>query len=159
LFSSTSVHGQTLQIEELKANFLHGFIEFVSWDENPETKQVVIGIIGSSSMVNHLEKSGARRNINNAPRAVHIKDSEQLAEVDLLYVTSGNRNRWPSLVKLAREHNILLVGEEHGFCSEGGAIRFIVRKNRLHFSINAENAKSCGVKVSSKLIDISIGDD
>jgi len=150
---------QTLQIDALKANYLHGFLDFVDWTENPNTSTITIGVFGSHELVYHLNESIAHHSNEPKPLILAVKDQSEIPAVDLLFISTGQKLHWPKLFELAKANDILLVGEEEGFREAGGAIEFIIRKNRLRFLITPKNAKNCGINVSSKLIDISIKDE
>ena len=56
--------------------------------------------------------------------------------------------------------SILTIGEWDMFTQEGGIIRFMIRKNKIAFEINNDQAQEVGLKISSQLLNLAqAGDD
>ena len=149
--------GQTLQIDTLKANYVEAFLDFVRWEGELKTETATIGVLGSREFASHLERIAATKTKGRALRIVRVEPGDDLTGLQILFVGKGNRNDWNAIGDACRHNQILLVGEEDGFCDAFGAVEFVVRKNRLRFRLSLENAERCGIEVSSKLAEMAVG--
>ncbi len=149
---------QTLQINELKANYLVGFSNFARWDGTLNTEEVSIGVLGSKELINHLNQIAKKKTDGRSLNVLQLQpgDYDILNKVNILYVAPGYKNDWPKLFEECRDQGVLLVGEQNGFIQSGGAIKFVFRENRLRFYVSATNAKRYGIKISSTLIELGI---
>ncbi len=48
------------------------------------------------------------------------------------------------------------MSEAEGFTESGGAINFVIRDNKIRFTINAEAAGASGLELSSKLLSLAV---
>lgn len=149
------VQAQTLQVDEIKANYIEGFMDFVRWNGEINQREAVIGVIGSRELVNHLERIAQDKRRGRALRVVRLRPGDSFDQLDIVVVGAGLRHFWPTIFEKAKAAQTLLIGEEEGFVRSGGCIEFVVRKNRLRFIVDAENAQALGIKLSSKLVELS----
>lgn len=151
------LRGQTLWIDEIKANYLEGFVDFVSWGGGGDPRsRVTIGVLGSPELAKILERYSENEERTRSVSVVRVSPGDDLSGLDILYVASGYKGHWPDLRRAAAEEQILLVGDEEGFVRAGGCIEFVFRKNRVRFIVSADNIEQHGLEVSSKLSELSL---
>lgn len=155
VFSPTS-HAQTLQIDPIKANYLDGFLNFVRWEGQLKTDTATIGVIGNRELFNHLQAIAAAKTNGRPLRVVLLQPGDDLSGLSVLYLAPGHRAHWQAIGDACRAHRVLLVGDEEDLARAHGAIEFVIRKNRLRFRLNLENARKCGVEISSKLAEMAV---
>ncbi len=155
LGSFSTLKGQTLQIDSLKANYIQGFMDFVRWEGQIRSEHATIGVLGSQELVDHLQKLAEEKTDGRSIHIVKVDTEAELEGLNVLFVGSGKRERWRDLVEKCKRHNTLLIGEEDGFIEAGGCIQFVLRRNRLRFIVNTENANLKGIELSSKLVELS----
>ena len=150
------VHAQTLWIDEIKANYLEGFVDFVTWQGDAAQESVTIGVMGSPELARILERASEDGERARRLSVARVSPGDELSGLDVLYVGSGYKPHWPELRKAAARENVLLVGDEEGFVRSGGCIEFVFRKNRVRFIVSVENIEKHGIEVSSKLSELSL---
>lgn len=153
---ATGAQSQTLQIDPIKASYLEGFLSFVRWEGEPKDEYATIGVMGSPDLVAHLERAAQSPPNGRKLRIIAVAPGADMSTLDVLFVGAGHRNEWDILIADCCELGVLLVGEEPGFLDAGGSIEFVVRRNRLRFLISPENARNCGLQLSSKLIELAL---
>lgn len=156
VLSTAPLRGQTLWIDEIKASYLEGFVDFVSWEGAVRQDRVTIGVLGSPELAKILERYSENEERTRNVSVVRISPGDDLSGLDILYVASGYKNHWPDLRRAAAADRILLVGDEEGFVRAGGCIEFVFRKNRVRFIVSADNIEGHGLEVSSKLSELSL---
>ena len=154
--STTALHAQTLQIDKLIASSLEGITHFVRWPGESKSEQIVIAVLGDPEVIARLKEPSLLEQQGRDVRVYSYEVGDDLSHTDLLFVSSGHRSAWPRIIEQCRQHKVLAVGEESGFVKAGGAIEFVVRKNRLRFIASREHARSCGIQLSSKLLKLAV---
>jgi hypothetical protein len=51
--------------------------------------------------------------------------------------------------------NILVVGEESAFVTQGGMIAFVKKDDKIRLQINLKPLQQSGLKISAKLLEVS----
>lgn len=155
---ATGAQSQTLQIDPIKASYLEGFLSFARWKGEPKDQSATIGVLGSPDLVANLERAAEDTANGRKLRVVAITPNADMSSLDVLFVGAGYRENWNDLIETCCEAGVLLVGEEPGFLAAGGSIEFVVRRNRLRFLLSSENARKCGIQLSSKLLELALND-
>lgn len=155
--AGANLQAQLILIDNLKANYLDDFVDFVSW-ENQDQPSVRIGVMAPQDFFHTVQTAVEDRNTRTPNRfeVILVSPGSSLDAVDVLFVAKGYKDHWQQLCEQAQTHHVLLVGEEPGFLTSGGCIEFVVRKNRLQFMVSTENSSRYGIELSSKLIKVSI---
>lgn len=156
LSSRTSMEAQTLQIDPSTANWIEGFADFVRWQGEDKAEQITIGIIGSPEVANYLIRRANARTTKPRFRVVNLDASDSFSGLDIVFVGSSNKTRWKEIFSKCKGNGTLTIGSNDGFVDAGGCVEFVVRRNRLRFYINQENARDCNIVISSKLLELAI---
>jgi hypothetical protein len=145
---------------QIKAAFLYNFAKFVEWppDTFPDpASPIVIGVLGKNVFGDNLEKTLHNKTINNHP--VELKVFRTVAEVTnchVLFISSSEQGRLAKTLAALPGANLLTVSEMDGFIAAGGMINFVIEDDKIHFEINNDAAVKAGLKISSKLLSLSI---
>ncbi len=157
LLCPSITRAQVLNENQLKANYILGFGEFIHWNRN--NKPIfTIGIVGDTFFAATLESEIAKRNQNHAPKTfilVQVKHIHDLETVDTVYFQGDTQSTWSSYLPRAQSLGILTIADDQGFLAAGGLVRFEIRKNRLGFHLNHEICEAYGFRFSSKLSKLS----
>ena len=149
-----------IKVYELKAAFLYNFAQFVDWPPAAfadAASPLVIGVLGDNPFGDLLEKTIRGKTLNN--RRLETKPIRSLAEATnnchMLFISSSEKDRLPEIFATLRGTRILTVGETPGFTETGGMINFVMEGGKIRFQINDAAAKSAGLKISSKLLNLA----
>jgi len=143
---------------DVKAAFLLNFVRFVDWSDRTRGEtgnELILGITGEDRFGNALnlirgtKVKGRTLVINNAV------DSNNLTNCDILFISSSEKDRLPSLMAALRDLPILTVSEIEGFARRGGIINFIIVGNKIRFEINPDAAKQVGIHISAQLLQLA----
>ena len=152
------VPAQSLREYQIKAAFLYNFLKFVDWPSEvlPESSDVItVCVFGDDPFGEALESikdklvKGRRLTIR---RLGPVKDLESC---HVLFIGASEEARLPQVVQSLRGASVLTIGEIEGFAESGGIINFVVKKNKVHFEINLNNAERARLKLSSQLLSVA----
>ena len=147
---------------QVKAAFLFGFAKFIDWPETTfasANSPFTVCVIGEDPFGPILDEALRGKRIQN--RNVEIARFASPAavgssqECQMSFVSTSERQRYREAVARFHGANTLLIGDEEGFASAGGAIEFLLESGHVRFAINPEAAERAGLKVSSKLLALA----
>ena len=162
LLACPNVHGQNSQPTEyqIKAAFLFNFAKFVEWP--PESlggasTPLVIGILGENPFHDDLARIIGNKTVDEHPLVIReYRSVSEATKCHMLFISSSEKPRLPEILAGLKDSNVLSVGEMDQFTESGGAINFVMVGAKIRFQINNEAAAGAGLKVSSKLLALSL---
>jgi hypothetical protein len=144
---------------QLKAAFLFNFAKFVEWPAGAfsEAKSpMIIGVLGDNPFGAELERTIRDKTVNGRP--LQIKEYRSLSEAracHILFVSNSEKKRLAEVFEGLRGTSVLTVGETEDFIESGGMISFVRESNKIRFQINDRAARTAGLKISSKLLNLA----
>ena len=87
--------------------------------------------------------------------ALSLREGDSPGDCDVLFL-AARRQREQSELLQGVTRGVLTVGETVQFMREGGMVRFLTENNRVRFQINQKAAEAAGLKISSKLLTLSV---
>jgi hypothetical protein len=159
--SSSAADSASLQDgDKNKVECLFYFFDFVDWPSNalpPESKTVIIGILGQNRFAEALRLRTPDKTINGQTIVIKQLSSPQEAKnCQMVFITSSEKDRLPQILEMFKSLPVLTVGEMPHFAQGGGIINFVVNnKNSFDLEINPEAAKQAQLNISSELLKLS----
>jgi hypothetical protein len=139
---------------QVKAAFLFHFAQLVEWPVDSAVDAPVNLCI--------FENDSHRRDIQGTVDGKPIGDStfhvrtlhmaQDARGCSLLFVSSENSRHEGAILNSLRGLPVLTVGEDDGFLSDGGMIRFRLEGDHVRFDVNLAAADSAGLRISSRLL-------
>jgi hypothetical protein len=147
---------------QIKAAFIFNFVKFVEWPPQAfanETSPIVIGVLGENVFGDNLEQALRNKSIHHRP--LQYQEFHSVAEVtncQVLFIGVSEEKRYAKILGALRGMSVLTVSEsdQDQFIKAGGMINFVIQQNRTHFQVNNEAAKSAGLIINSKLLDLAV---
>jgi hypothetical protein len=145
---------------EVKAAFLFNFAKFIDWP--PEVfadtnSPIVVGVLGKNVFGDNLQKIIKDRKVNN--RSFEFRKYASVTEAtncQILFISSSEKNDFAKIVSALHNASILTVSETDGFIQAGGMINFMLQDDKIRFQISDDAAKKARLKISSKLLSLSV---
>jgi hypothetical protein len=147
---------------QVKAAFLYNFVKFVEWPATVAEQRgpVVICVIGKDPFGASLTNVVDGKKVNG--RGIEVRKITEVAAAvscHVLFVSESENARLPEITKAVRVWSVLTVGECPKFIQQGGIVNFLMDGHRVRFQINAKAAGDAGLKISSKLMELSASDN
>ena len=145
----------------VKAAFLYNFAKFAEWPEvsfASEDGPFVVGVVGEDPFGGVLERTLTDKTLKGREVKVvrFAKPVEALRTCHILFVGKDTKKRLKEVIAQIDGASVLTVGEMGGFIAAGGMINFVLVEGRVRFAINWVKAKKVGLKVSAKLLKLSL---
>ena len=145
---------------ELKAAFLLNFAKFVEWPVGAYASAgapLTLCSYGEDPFEGRLLAVARGKTVNGRPLEVRqITAPEEAAACQVVFVPDPQTRRLREIAEGARKHPVLIVGESSNFAERGGMINFVVEAEHVRFQINPSAASACGLRISSKLLQLAI---
>ena len=146
---------------ELKAVMLFNLARFVEWPAKAfadSNSPIVIGILGRSPFGDILDKAVQGETVNGRHLVVeHYDGPQELKTCHILFIGSNEKSRLPQILSRLKGQPVLSVSEIDGFTKiPGGMVRFYTNdEKKIRLRLNLESARSEGLGISSKLIQVA----
>lgn len=143
---------------EIKAAFVHNFAKFVTWPPATFTspqQPLRLGIVGDDMLARTLGMLQGRITQGRKLDVVHLAPGDSIDTYQMVYVAASARHRTIEVLAQSRGRAVLTIGDSPSFCEQGGIINLAQDGDRLRIEICAQRASSCGLKISSKLLQVA----
>jgi hypothetical protein len=151
--------GQPIDEYQVKAAFLYNFAKFVEWPAQTfksSSEPIKVCVLGQDPFGPALAEAVSGKQIEGRALLVrNISDARQAGNCQILFVSSSERKRLPSIFVGIKAASILTVGEMEGFTAEGGVINFRLEDGRVRIEINVQAAEQGRLHISSKLLSLA----
>lgn len=145
---------------QIKAAFLYNFTKFVDWPpERFETgdSPIVIGVLGRNPFGDELSDVVEGREVNGRGLiARNLESPDDIEEVHLLFVASGEESLLDGSLDTLHESGVLTVGESEAFRDLGGIVTFTLQADRIRFFINRDSAREAELRISAQLLQLAL---
>ena len=142
--TSTSIFAQQLNSEQVKAVYIYNFVKNVTWLNENEKDQFIIGIYGDDNFAKQLNKTLSKRVIKNKTiKVITIKNIQEGKKTDLFFSAANQNTEIASIASILRSSNTLLItdnsADKHSVMinlvnnPENSAISFEVNKSNIVF--------------------------
>ncbi len=142
----------------VKAAFLLNFTKFIEWPSQalPDTSSIItICILGEDPYGDALKTIEGKLVRERKLIVKKASSVEDIGECHILYVCKSERKNLSEVLLRTKDMSILTVADMKIFCKSGGIVNFITLKKKVRIEINVEAAKRAGLKISSKLLNLS----
>jgi len=146
---------------ELKSVMILNLARFVEWPSNAfanSDSPMVIGVLGHNPFGDNLEKAVKGEIVNGHPFVVEYYDSlRSIKTCHILYICLSEKSNVASILSKIKGQPTLSVSELEGFSNlPGGMVRFYTNdQKKIRLRLNLDSARSEGLRVSSKLIQVA----
>jgi hypothetical protein len=134
---------------QVKAAFLYHFLKFVDWPVPPVDRPWQIGVVGSAQFAEVLAETVKGKTVKGRPvTVVPVTNTADARNCHIVFFSSPLKNAPASVT------GVLTVGEDARFLAAGGILNFFLEDNKVRFEINAQAARSAGLRMSAQLMQL-----
>jgi hypothetical protein len=159
LLLATAGWGQSSEEYRVKAAFLFNFAKFVEWP--PQTFKnrgdpIAICVLGKDPFGGALDQAVSGQTVQGKSFSVRqLVDAQQIGTCQIVFVSSSERKRLPSIFHEIKTSGVLTVGECDNFTAEGGVANFRIEEGTIRIQINVDAAAQQQLHISSKLLSLA----
>lgn len=137
--------------------FIYNFTKYIQWPSNEQNGDFIIGVLGSSPMVESLEKLASERKIGNRSMVVKkFASIDQLSKCHMLFIPDRSSNDLEAALAKISGQSTLIMTERKGLGTKGSGINFITVDGKQKFELNKAATEKAQLKVSTELTSLAI---
>lgn len=139
---------------EVKAGFLYNFARFVEWptEQAEEFNLCILGIDPFGAVIDAIEK----RDVRGRPvKVIRQRVFQPDVQCHMAYISHSEQQALAQLLADIAQQPILTISDIEGFAEQGGMIELAQYEKRIQFLINHSAARSAGLRVSAKLLELA----
>jgi len=141
---------QTASEFQVKSAYLYDFAERAQWPDrtlpNDKSKLVICVFGGESDFPDVLKSTLAGKDIREHPIEVrHLQSSGELKSCHVAFIRVANGNARAALAQLENT-NVLSVGEDKEFLSQGGMINLTLERGGVSFELNSAAIERAAIR-------------
>ena len=158
-FVSPAVAQATALESAVKATYLYKLAPFVAWPAtafNSAQDPLVICVQGPDSFAELVQRAAAGQRVGTHPITVrHVARLERGAGCHIAYLAGSNAQSASQALSAVDGAPVLTVTDaEHGPAK--GIVHLVLNGGKVRFSVNAAEAGSDGLAISSKLLALAL---
>lgn len=148
----SKTYADTTAVDEYKirAGYLFNFTKFITW-ANTNSESFNICILGNDPFGELIDPIEQRTAFNLPIKLFRLTAINKEQHCHIVYLSAGMNARLAG----ANVKNMLVVGEENIFVTQGGMIAFVKKEDKIKLHINLKLLQQSGLKVSAKLLEVS----
>lgn len=159
---STATQEKTIGEDTLKALYSYKFALFTEW---PAAKLnandgLRFCIAGKNSFSPTALTSIEGKLVKEKSLYIEVFENGLLSEESLdscfiLFVSSSETQRFPTILNAIRQLPILTISDIQGFSNHNGMITLVKSGDHIQFEINPDAIRQAGLSISSKIIELA----
>lgn len=137
--------------------FIYNFTRYIQWPPAEQQGDFVIGVLGSSGIIPHLEKMAETKRAGNQKFVIKKFNSvDEVTKCHMLFIPDNQSRHFGAAQSKLSGQPTLFISEKPGMGKEGSIINFIIVDGKYKFELNQSAAKSRNLKISSELTKFAI---
>jgi hypothetical protein len=149
---STKAIAQDAKVE---SGLMYYLTKYIEWPASKKTGDFVIATIGSSDIDTFLKSLASSKTVGTRKIVIKkIKTPGEAKSCHILFIPKNKIREVAAFADIAKSNKILIVTEGAGMVKKGAGVSFTDKGGKTGFEINPAAIKSCGLQVSSKLLDL-----
>jgi signal transduction histidine kinase len=141
-----------VSVAELRAAYLVSILRYVTWPNEGNRDNLVIGVLGESDLVEVLSDIPLIPVRGLQIRVQTLTRSSQVPQVDLLYVAANSTISSEQIFSLAQRNNVLVVTEDKVIRNNMMINLITDRDNQFAYQVNESRIQAAGLQPSGDLL-------
>ena len=136
MFFSGMVVKASGELSNAEAMFIYNFLRHVEWPAGGTSSKSIIGVYGNSQTFDQLVQYTNHRKVGT--KTIEVRKISSVAEVakcQLVFVPQTQISKIGEMKRTLGNKACLIVGEKEGSNAVGSSIEFVIKDNRLKWSI------------------------
>ncbi len=139
----------------LKAMFLVNFTKYFEWPLENNSSNFIIGVVSSNEIYNSLIDLNLKETSDGKKILIKKIDTESKEQCNILFIGETANKLIGELILKFGGKGVLVISENLTEKYMGSEINLVKENNKIRFELNLSEIKKSGLRVSSKLIELS----
>jgi len=153
-FIFTNSVAQSYQVHSL---YMYSFTKYVKWPDAYSEGDFVIGVLGDSDIIPHLNKMASLKKVGSRLiQVVKYNSVDEIGKCNMLFISKDRSDNFDAVKQKLESTATLLLTEKEGLGKKGSGINFILRQNKLLFELNKTAIDNSGLQISQELVKFAV---
>ncbi len=139
---------------QVKAAFLYNFIAFTQWPEDID-QTLNLCVYGKDYFGQEIDKLQAKSVNSNNIKILRLTGLERSKECHVLFISKSVINNLPSILASVQGKPVLTIADSPKAATQGVVINMNLTQNKVNFEVNLESARSVGLDISARLLQLA----
>jgi hypothetical protein len=145
------------QEDKFKAIFMYNFTKYLEWPSSKQHGDFVIGVYGSSPIINELNIIAQKRKVGSQNIVIkRITDVAQLKDCNIVYVPENRSSKIEEVWQHCSGKGVAIITDKPGYAERYSGINYVKINGKQNFEINKKHLESQGIKINSALLSLGI---
>lgn len=157
LIGSVAFAQEQRPMHEVYSMMVFNFVKYVQWPTNDNSKDFVIGVVGSNDIYNTLNAwYGGKAKGNKTYVIKKFNSAAELSDCQVVFIDKSKSAEFDAVNAKVRGKGTLVVTDRNGLGAKGSCINFKTVDEKLRFELNQQAMEASNLKVSSALSSMAI---
>ena len=142
----------------VKAAFIYNFAKFTRWPPqtwNEPKTPLNLCTTGKDALTSNLGRLN-KETIGGRPVTIStFTPGSEAGACHILYIAASEHRHFTRIIQQTRDAPVLTISEIGRFAAAGGIIQLYHEQQRIRFMINLDVARSRGLNLSARLLDLA----
>lgn len=145
------------QDDKFKALFMYNFTKYLEWPASKQKGNFVIGVYGTSSIINELSIIAEKRKVGTQQIVVKkISEPSELPSCQIVYVPENRSGKIDEVFETCRGKGVVIISDRPGLAKSHAGINYIKIDGKQNFEINRKHLETEGIKINSALLSLGV---
>jgi len=144
-------------IHEVYSMMVFNFVKYVQWPANDNSKEFVIGVVGSNDIYNTLNTWYAGKAKGAKTYVIKkFNNASEITDCQVIFIERSKSGEFDAVSNKVKGKGTLVVTDRNGLGSKGSCINFKTENDKLRFELNQQAIEASNLKVSGSLTSMAI---
>lgn len=153
----TSTFAQERPVHEVYSMMVFNFVKYVQWPAGDNSKEFVIGVVGSNDIYNTLNAwYGGKPKGDKTYVIKKFNSAAEITDCQVIFIDRSKSSEFDMVNNKVKGKGTLVVTDRSGLGYKGSCINFKTVDDKLRFELNQHAIEASNLKVSSALTSMAI---
>ena len=144
-------------IHEVYSMMVFNFVKYVQWPANDNSKEFVIGVVGSNDIYNTLNTWYAGKAKGAKTYVIKkFNNASEITDCQVIFIDRSKSGEFDAVNNKVKGKGTLVVTDRNGLGSKGSCINFKTVDDKLRFELNQQAMEASNLKVAGALTSMAI---
>ncbi len=139
---------------QVKAAFLYNLIAFTQWPEDIN-QTIILCVYGEDYFGQKIDKLQARAVDSNNIKVLRFTSIEESKECHALFISKLAIDNLLNILASVQGEPVLTIADSTEAATNGVIINMSLTQNEISFEVNLEPARSVGLDINSRLLQLA----
>lgn len=157
MVGSVAMAQEQRPMHEIYSMMVFNFVKYVQWPANDDSKEFVIGVVGSNDIYKTLNTWYAGKAKGTKTYVIKkFNNAAEITDCQVIFIDRSKSGEFDAVNNKVKGKGTLVVTDRNGLGSKGSCINFKTVDDKLRFELNQQAMEASNLKVAGALTSMAI---